>query len=63
MLSNPITDAKRFVIKVGSALVTDNGRGLDLPAISEWARQIALLRQNNKEVLLVSSGAIACRCV
>ena len=60
MLSNPITDAKRFVIKVGSALVTDNGRGLDLPAISEWARQIALLRQNNKEVLLVSSGAIAC---
>lgn len=60
MLPNNITEAKRFVIKVGSALVTRNGQGLDLAAISEWARQIAVLRQNNKEVLLVSSGAIAC---
>jgi len=57
---NRIAEAKRFVIKVGSALVTNNGAGLDLTAIDEWARQIALLRENNKEVLLVSSGAIAC---
>ncbi len=52
--------AKRFVVKVGSALVTHNGEGLDLNAINEWARQIAQLRQLGKEVLLVSSGAIAC---
>ncbi|MBK8401977.1 MAG: glutamate 5-kinase [Propionivibrio sp.] len=57
---NRIAEATRFVIKVGSALVTNNGAGLDLTAINEWARQIALLRENNKEVLLVSSGAIAC---
>ncbi|WP_298312104.1 glutamate 5-kinase [Propionivibrio sp.] len=57
---NRIAEATRFVIKVGSALVTNNGAGLDLMAINEWARQIALLRENNKEVLLVSSGAIAC---
>jgi len=52
--------ARRFVIKVGSALVTNNGEGLDLGAISEWARQIAALRGSGKEVILVSSGAIAC---
>jgi glutamate 5-kinase len=47
-------------MKVGSALVTNNGEGLDLAAIGEWARQIAELRQTGKEVVLVSSGAIAC---
>ena len=55
-----IAQAKRLVIKVGSALVTNNGEGLDLNAITEWARQIARLRQDGKEVVLVSSGAIAC---
>ena len=55
-----LAHAKRLVIKVGSALVTNNGTGLDLNAINEWARQIAQLRQAGKEVLLVSSGAIAC---
>lgn len=55
-----LVQAKRFVIKVGSALVTNNGEGLDLAAISEWARQIAELRSTGKEVVLVSSGAIAC---
>jgi glutamate 5-kinase len=55
-----IADARRLVIKVGSALVTNNGEGLDLAAINEWARQIAELRQQHKEVVLVSSGAIAC---
>ena len=55
-----IAEAKRLVIKVGSALVTNNGRGLDLVAIDEWARQIALLRGDGKQVVLVSSGAIAC---
>jgi glutamate 5-kinase len=60
MNTTRIADARRLVIKVGSALVTNNGEGLDLNAITEWARQIAQLRQNGKEVLLVSSGAIAC---
>jgi glutamate 5-kinase len=55
-----IAAARRLVIKVGSALVTNNGEGLDLAAISEWARQIAALREAGKEVVLVSSGAIAC---
>lgn len=55
-----IAEAKRLVIKIGSALITNNGEGVDLTAIYEWARQIAELRQMHKEVLLVSSGAIAC---
>ena len=60
MTTTRIAQAKRLVIKVGSALVTNNGEGLDLNAIGEWARQIAELRHNKKEVVLVSSGAIAC---
>ncbi len=60
MANTRIADAKRLVIKVGSALVTNNGEGLDVSAINEWARQIAQLRQQNREVVLVSSGAIAC---
>ncbi|MDR3299593.1 MAG: glutamate 5-kinase [Candidatus Accumulibacter sp.] len=55
-----VAEAKRLVIKVGSALVTNNGEGLDTAAIGEWARQIAELRAPGKEVVLVSSGAIAC---
>jgi glutamate 5-kinase len=60
MNATRIAEARRFVIKVGSALVTNDGEGLDLNAINEWARQIAALRQDGREVLLVSSGAIAC---
>ena len=55
-----IATARRLVVKVGSALVTNNGEGLDLGAIDEWARQIANLRQMERQVILVSSGAIAC---
>ena len=52
-------DAKRWVIKIGSALLTNDGAGLDRKAIDSWVEQIAhLLRQDN-EVVLVSSGAIA----
>ena len=51
--------ARRLVIKVGSSLVTDEGRGLDRAAIAQWAEQIAALRAAGKQVLLVSSGAIA----
>ncbi|MBI2959751.1 MAG: glutamate 5-kinase [Betaproteobacteria bacterium] len=52
-------DARRFVVKVGSSLVTSQGAGLDLGAIARWASQIAALRQEGREVVLVSSGAIA----
>jgi glutamate 5-kinase len=54
-----IADAKRLVVKVGSSLVTNDGRGLDHEAIGRWAAQIAELRARGKEVVLVSSGAIA----
>ncbi len=60
MTTTRIASARRLVIKVGSALVTNNGEGLDLAAISEWAKQIAELCQTGRQVILVSSGAIAC---
>jgi glutamate 5-kinase len=53
------TAAKRLVIKVGSSLVTDQGRGLDRAALARWAEQIAALRMQGRDVVLVSSGAIA----
>ena len=59
-LPTRLAHAKRLVIKVGSALVTNNGNGLDLDAIGDWARQIAQLRSAGKEIVLVSSGAVAC---
>ncbi|WP_287367534.1 glutamate 5-kinase [Thauera sp.] len=54
-----IRNARRLVVKVGSALVTNNGAGLDKNALDDWARQIAALRAEGREVTLVSSGAIA----
>jgi len=54
-----IRDARRLVVKVGSALVTNEGRGLDPVAISVWGAQLAQLRALGKEVVMVSSGAIA----
>ncbi len=56
---NRLESAKRIVVKVGSTLVTDDGRGLDRAAIARWAAQLAALRAMKKEVVLVSSGAIA----
>jgi len=50
---------KRWVIKIGSALLTKDGKGLDYEAMAEWTKQIADLRQQNIEVLLVSSGSVA----
>ncbi|WP_199507109.1 MULTISPECIES: glutamate 5-kinase [unclassified Psychrobacter] len=50
---------KRVIVKIGSSLLTNNGRGLDRTAIYEWAKQIAKLHNQGMEVLLVSSGAVA----
>ena len=58
-VSNLLRDARRIVVKVGSSLVTNEGRGLDEDAIGEWCRQMALLSGEGKEVVMVSSGAIA----
>lgn len=51
--------AKRWVIKIGSALLTKDGKGLDYEAMAEWTKQIANLRAQNIEVILVSSGSVA----
>jgi glutamate 5-kinase len=57
-MQSAIAACKRIVVKVGSSLVTNEGKGLDVIAIALWARQIADLRATGKEVVLVSSGAI-----
>lgn len=54
-----VAESKRWVIKIGSALITDDGQGLNARAIQSWAEQIANLRAAGKEVLLVCSGAVA----
>lgn len=54
-----VKNSKRWVVKIGSALLTQDGKGLDYQAISDWAEQIAGLRQHGIEVVLVSSGSVA----
>lgn len=54
-----IRQTQRVIVKVGSSLVTNEGRGLDHTAIAKWADQIAQLRRMGKQVVLVSSGAVA----
>ena len=54
-----LREARRIVVKVGSSLVTNEGRGLDEGAIGEWSRQLAALAEQGREVIMVSSGAIA----
>ena len=54
-----VTHAQRIVAKVGSSLVTNEGRGLDRAAVAHWAAQIAALHKQGKQIVLVSSGAIA----
>ncbi|HEX2198622.1 MAG TPA: glutamate 5-kinase [Burkholderiales bacterium] len=56
---NMIAQARTLVVKVGSSLVTNEGRGLDAAAIARWAVQVAALRELGRRVVLVSSGAIA----
>jgi glutamate 5-kinase len=58
-VSKVLQDARRIVVKVGSSLVTNEGRGLDEQAIGLWCRQLAQLTQGGREVVMVSSGAIA----
>lgn len=64
MASSVLRDARRIVVKVGSSLVTNEGRGLDEEAIAQWSQQLAALVRGDadgvrREVVMVSSGAIA----
>jgi len=54
-----LRSARRIVVKVGSSLVTNEGRGLDEAAIAQWSQQLSVLAQQGREVIMVSSGAIA----
>lgn len=59
MTREKLTAAKRLVVKIGSALLTDDGRGLYAPGLDSWVAQLAALQQGGRDVVLVSSGAVA----
>ena len=59
MANTALQSARRIVVKVGSSLVTNEGRGVDAGAIGNWSRQLAALAQQGRELVMVSSGAIA----
>jgi glutamate 5-kinase len=54
-----LAKSRRWIVKVGSSLVTAKGQGLDRAAITDWVGQIAALRKDGREIVLVSSGAVA----
>lgn len=54
-----LTQARRWVVKIGSALLTNDGQGLDHEAISRWVEQMVNLRKSGVELVLVSSGSVA----
>ncbi|MCI1192490.1 glutamate 5-kinase [Calidifontimicrobium sp. SYSU G02091] len=58
-MAEVLKNARRIVVKVGSSLVTNEGRGVDAQAIGNWCRQLAALAAQGREVVMVSSGAIA----
>jgi glutamate 5-kinase len=58
-MTEVLKNARRIVVKVGSSLVTDEGRGIDAQAVGNWCRQLALLAAQGRELVMVSSGAIA----
>ena len=58
-MTSALQSARRIVVKAGSSLVTNEGRGVDAQVVGDWCRQIAQLTKQGREVLMVSSGAIA----
>jgi len=58
-MTDALKHARRIVVKVGSSLVTNEGRGVDADAVGNWCRQMAALAAQGREVVMVSSGAIA----
>ena len=59
MSKSLLINSKTLIVKVGSSLVTNNGEGLDKQAIAAWTTQISALVKQGKQVVLVSSGAVA----
>ncbi|SIT70215.1 glutamate 5-kinase [Ectothiorhodosinus mongolicus] len=59
MTREQLGQSQRWVVKIGSALITDEGRGLDQAALTDWAEQVARLSREGREIILVSSGAVA----
>jgi glutamate 5-kinase len=57
--THALKNARRIVVKVGSSLVTNEGRGLDEQAIGQWSEELATLAKQGRELIMVSSGAIA----
>ena len=58
-LKSVVAESRRLVVKVGSSLFTNEGQGLDHAALARWAGQIARLKKQRKDIVLVSSGAVA----
>src|SRR5258706_10707615 len=58
-MSGVLKNARRIGSKVGSSLVTNDGRGIDADAVGKWCRQMAALAKQGREVVMVSSGAVA----
>jgi glutamate 5-kinase len=58
-MNGVLLEAKRIVVKVGSSLVTNEGRGVDPQAVGDWCRQMATLVRQRRDLVMVSSGAIA----
>ncbi|WP_022956930.1 glutamate 5-kinase [Perlucidibaca piscinae] len=54
-----LSQARRWVVKIGSALLTDDGQGLDQQAMAGWVAQMVALKARGIELILVSSGAVA----
>jgi glutamate 5-kinase len=57
-MSEALRHARRIVVKVGSSLVTNEGRGVDAEAIGTWCAQLAALAAQKRQLVMVSSGAI-----
>ena len=58
-MNETLRGARRIVVKVGSSLVTNEGRGVDERAVGDWCRQMAVLVGQHRDLVMVSSGAIA----
>ena len=58
-MRDKVSGARRWVVKIGSALLTADGRGLDQAAMAVWVDQMVALREAGVELVLVSSGAVA----
>ena len=59
ILRNGVAQTRRWVVKIGSALATNQGVGLNLPAIEGWAQQMVELQAAGRQIVVVTSGAVA----